>query len=310
MTKNRSESPHPAIVWLDELLGDIDSLRVVGKPRPYRSQRNGVPLPKESNLSGVVRRVRVLIGEFEAEHFFARTLGYDCVDNNGPSDTSPENELDKRVGKRDLWAASDNDYDLDDLCDLVEVFHDLAARPTRDYYHSFSGCGTHPLAYNVASGQALYRWRINNLLDLTTIDLRLAIDGEDIGRMVSVASPGVDVLLDEVLATANSHADGQEVRHAIATFRDRQATRESRRAAIVALARVLEGYRPMMKKRLVTKDEDALFEIANRFDLRHNNAAQYRDFPDEYHDWIFYWYLATVDLCRRLSQSTGPQPKS
>ncbi len=301
MTKSRSDRDHPAIAWLEELLGDVDSLRMVAKPRPYRSQRAGEPTPKESDLPAIVRRVRALLREFEAENFFARTLGYDCVDSNGSSDTSPEEELDKRLGKRGLWAAKDNEYSLDDLCDLIEVFHDLAARPTRDYYHSFSDCGYHPRAFNVTSGQALYRWRVNSLLDLTTFDLRLATAGEDIGRMVAVPSLGVGDLIEDVLAVDASSADGDEVRHAIATFRDRQSTRESRRAAVVALARVLEAYRPMMKKRLVSKDEDALFEIANRFDLRHNNASQYRDFPDEYLDWIFYWYLATAELCRRLS---------
>ncbi|HET8930992.1 MAG TPA: hypothetical protein VFN21_10070 [Acidimicrobiales bacterium] len=45
-----------------------------------------------------------------------------------------------------------------------------------------------------------------------------------------------------------------------------------------------------------SNDEGALFQIANRFDLRHKDGKQLDDYGDEYLDWIFYWYLATVNL--------------
>ena len=43
-------------------------------------------------------------------------------------------------------------------------------------------------------------------------------------------------------------------------------------------------------------DEGALFQIANRFAIRHQNADQQSNYADAYLDWIFWWYLATVDL--------------
>ena len=55
-----------------------------------------------------------------------------------------------------------------------------------------------------------------------------------------------------------------------------------------------------MKDRLLAKDEQALFEIANQYDVHHRKADQRGDYAPEYLEWIFYWYLATVQLTDRL----------
>ena len=56
----------------------------------------------------------------------------------------------------------------------------------------------------------------------------------------------------------------------------------------------------MIKKELLSKDEGALFQIANQFDIRHRGADQQRDYEEAYLDWIFWWYLGTVELTDRL----------
>jgi hypothetical protein len=176
--------------------------------------------------------------------------------------------------------------------------HDLAARPTSGYYHGYSNCGWHPVRFSRRSGQRLYRWRMNILLDTTTLGLRLAESGEDIGRVVRITSADLAQLVDEVVAGADDSAD--TVAHAVALFRARTGTRQSRRSAVVELAGVLERRRDLLKQQLPAKDEAALFEIANKFDLRHRGDAQRADYGDELLDWIFYWYLATVQLTDRI----------
>lgn len=49
-------------------------------------------------------------------------------------------------------------------------------------------------------------------------------------------------------------------------------------------------------------DEGALFEIANRFDLRPRRADQdqHGECDEAFLDWIFWWYLSTVELTNRL----------
>lgn len=90
-----------------------------------------------------------------------------------------------------------------------------------------------------------------------------------------------------------------DVRHAIALYRSRDASPESKRSAIFNLGRVLEERRALIKDQL-GKDEGALFEIANRFDLRHRRADQRGEYDEAFLDWIFWWYLGTVELTNEL----------
>ena len=232
-------------------------------------------------------------------HFFGEALGYDCVDGNGDDGSTPEDELDRRVGKPHLWQSDPTDWDEDDLCDFIEVFHDLATRPTDGWFHSFSGCGWHPSNFNRRSGQAIYRWRINETLETSVLDVRLAEAGEDAGRMVRVAPGELEQLVEAVLLDTSLAHD--EMAHAVALFRARSSTRADRRSAVVTLARLLEDRRSLLKQELLSKDEGALFLIANQFDLRHKRADQQDDYAEEYLEWIFYWYLATVRLAESLT---------
>jgi hypothetical protein len=63
---------------------------------------------------------------------------------------------------------------------------------------------------------------------------------------------------------------------------------------------VLEDRRSLIKAELVSKDSGALFDIANNFDLRHRRADQRTDYDPAFLDWIFWWYLATIELTDQL----------
>lgn len=91
-----------------------------------------------------------------------------------------------------------------------------------------------------------------------------------------------------------------EVAHAIALFRARSAGASERRSATVVLAGVLEQRRRLLKEELLRKDESALFQIANGFALRHRRDDQRSDYDPIFLDWIFWWYLATIDLTNQL----------
>lgn len=97
------------------------------------------------------------------------------------------------------------------------------------------------------------------------------------------------------------------------SFRRRGATRHDKRSAVVLLAGVLETHRSLLDEELLSKDEGALFGIANKFAIRHQRADQRPDYDDAYLDWIFWWYLATVALVKELlgrqpAASEGVQP--
>lgn len=265
--------------WLSDLAGVSVSLAREREPRPYFSQRDSGPAAGiEFSLASVVRRALVEVRDLQEAHFFAEVLGFDCVDGIGESDSSPEDELDRRVGKPHLWSAEPQSWSEPDLCDFLEVFHDLAARPTKRWFHQFAGCGWHPVKFSQGSGQALYRWRINRVLDQSPIGLRLADSGEDVGRMTRAAPGELGALIDD-MSRADAPAQSQ-VDHAIALFRQRDGTRETKRSAVVALAGILEERRSLLADELLTKDEGALFQIANKFGIRHQRADQRDDYDD------------------------------
>jgi hypothetical protein len=138
------------------------------------------------------------------------------------------------------------------------------------------------------------------VLDASTLGLRLAVEGEDIGRIVRVLSGGLHELVME-LADVSATRD-LTVPRAIALVRRHRATREARRATVRELADVLDAHRSLLKEDQLTKDEGALFQIANQFGIRHRTADQHTNYPDEYLDWGFHWYFATVGLTRRIVQ--------
>lgn len=289
----------PALLWLTELAAVADRLARIEQARPYYSQRGlGAEQRPDSSWPSIVHRVRGLVREFHAEHYFAEVVGFDCVDRHGDSESSPEQELERRVGKAHLWSTEVDEWAESDVCDFIEVFHDLAARPTKGWLHDFCGCGWHPTGFSRKSGQALYRWRINQLLDTTTFELRLADTGEDVGRMVRAVPGELKRLIDDVLDDPSPSRN--ETAHAIALFRARSGTTQERRSAIVALAGLLEERRALLKQELLSKDEAALFDLANNYHIRHKRADQRTDYRPDFLEWIFYWYLATVQLTDRL----------
>lgn len=290
-----------SLAWLENLRLQVPTLRSESSPRTYWSQKQGsVAADPVIDLQTTVTRCRGAISDLERQNWFARTLGYQCVDDFSDPETTLPDVLARRVGKGQLATLPDEEWTEDDLCDFIEVMHDIAARPTREHLHQWNECGWHPDDYDRASGQTLYRWRLNSVLEASVLGLRLADEGEDVGRMVRVLPGGLDDLVVELaeLAVTNDPS----VPHAIGMFRRHGASREDRRSAVRELADVLEADRELLNAKLFSKDEDALFYIANKFDIRHRGSKQHNDYPDEYLDWIFYWYLATIDLVRRLSQ--------
>ena len=285
-----------AIVWLTGLANVAGDLPREGRPRAYWSQRAAGPAaPAEPlTLAATAERIKKLAQHLEDERYFARTLGFDCVDDRDGEHSSISDQLSERVGKPDLWELPTVEWTVDDLCDVVEVLHDLVARPTEEQYHDFGGCGWHPVRSSIPSGRRVLSYFVNEILDASVLNLRLAETGEDAGCVVRTGPDEMRTLVDEVIEV--HHEPRDEVTHAIAMFRERGASRNDQRLAIVALARVLEERRPLIKSKLQSKDEGTLFNPANNSALRHNDGKQAVAYGDEFLSWIFYYYLATIQL--------------
>jgi hypothetical protein len=236
------------------------------------------------------------VSELQDAGYLDRVAPRDCVDNRAPAPWNALNaETTDRLGVRDLWPLRPSDWTDDLFYSLVEVLHDLVARPRNRWWHDYSQCGWHYSDFALAPARALYRWKVDRLLSRHGVELRLADGGEDVGRLIRSAGSELDQLV--VLARATPTVEDQDaVDHAAALFRGRSATRDDKRSAVVALARILEDRRSRIQSHLVSKDAGALFQIANQFDLRHRNPQQLNEYDEAFLDWIFWWYLATIRL--------------
>ena len=103
--------------------------------------------------------------------------------------------------------------------------------------------GPHFHDFDTDAGRRIYRGLVNRVLAEHNVNLRLAEDGENLGRLVQI----VDDVRDELVARALSAPPtlgGDRVRHAVELFRARAATDEDKRSAVVVLAGVLEERLP------------------------------------------------------------------
>lgn len=303
-TKEPDSEQLDAKSWLSELRRHVEVLPLRQARRPYWSERhNQQPGPDTLTLSGVARRFGELVLELTRLGYLAWAFGEFCVDGDwdGELGAEPAGEVHRLLGRGALWPVAElcADYTLDDLCDVVEFLADYVRRPMTSRPHNYGGCGLHFDAFDPVQGLRVYRWRVNELL--TQSDLGLALD-ED-GRLENTAPEAIETLVTDMRArTASIHAaDTDEISHALGRFRHRGASALDRRHAVIALAGVLERRRGIVKKELLRKDEGALFQLANEFAIRHQNANQHGDYDEQlYLEWIFYWYLATINLTDRI----------
>ncbi len=285
------------------------TVEAVGRFRPEREVKPYWPERQRGSLAppDVYRRFVQLVDDMRVMGYLDQELPWGCVDGGPEIDPSPV--LEQRLGIPDLWPLDESRraWGDDTFYGLIEVIHDLVSRPRHRSYHSYSDCGWHWSEFARGPGQALYRWRVNRLLEHSDAGLRLADDGEDVGRLVA-STDAARAGLATNMAGRTDLSTGDRIRHALALFRARTASEHDKRSAIVTLAGVLEERRNVLKVRLRRKDEGALFQIANQFALRHQGTGQQADYDPVFLDWVFWWYLATIELSDRLIERTDATP--
>ena len=285
---------------LTELAGMAHHLRRSSAPRPYWPQRQGrQALASYLDASAVRGAFAGLVAELERRGYLEQVFPRPCVDGRDEPEPDPAVELEKRLGIADLWPLTPDRWDDSTFYGLIEVYHDLVSRPRERHYHNYSGCGWHYSHFSATAGRAVYRWRVNEVLQAGGIGYRLADSGEDQGRLVATFDDGRAALLAEAISHALPDT-ASRVHHAIALFRKREATVEDKRSALVTLAGILEERRQLIRADLGSADEGALFHIANKFAIRHRNKDEQGNYDPAFLDWIFWWYLGTVELTDRI----------
>ncbi|MFI5843914.1 hypothetical protein ACIA8K_29870 [Catenuloplanes sp. NPDC051500] len=287
---------------LRNLLDNADKLREDGPPRrPYwRERKHGQrPGPTPGKASAISEFIH-LVDELDNAGYFEQRFGKDCIDS--PREKSAEILFQRELGIKEGWPLEQGklEVDLDIFLDIVEILHDQATLPTTRWLHTYGECGWHHKTFEAEPGRIIYRWRVNKILTRGGFGLQLAEEGDDTGRLVGIT----DTARAELVQAVTNRTDGgpaDQVRHALTLFRQRGADRNQKRSAVVALALVLEERRHnVLIEALDKSDRGALFDLANNFHLRHQDAKQKRDYDDFYLDWIFWTYLATIELTNRI----------
>lgn len=290
--------------FVRELLSADRQLPLEQDRRPYYAVRHHQPSgePVEQSADRPLRARRewaALVNRMLDIGYFDRAAPRSCVDGTRP----PQHEVldgltGDLLGLTGLWPLSPGAWTDNTFYSLIEVVHDLVARPRDRVWHDHADCGWHYSEFAVSPGQMLYRWRANRLLARFDAGLEIASDGADTGRLVHTDAHDRHELVRRSLTHPSVARD--DVAHAVALWRSRTATNHDKRSAIFTLGRILEDRKSLLQRNLFSKDETALFEVANRYDLRHRNASQRSDYDPIFLDWVFWWYLATVELTDRL----------
>ncbi|MFV9460301.1 hypothetical protein ACNJ7E_43675 [Rhodococcus sp. NM-2] len=296
----------PRQKFLKDLMADSDLLHENPPPkRPYWRDRQGYssdPANARWSIDMVAREFAVLVHELDLACYLDRRFGINCEEESRGNQAATV--IERELGLTDVWPlnprALADDPDL--FYTLVEFLHDCVARPRKPvFFHGWNDCGWHREEFDIETGRAVYRWRVNKLFDRSDIGLRMADEGEDVGRLVTVTDDARAELVEAVVHRGDNEPTTDQVRHALALFRDRSADRNQKRSAVAALALVLEERRHDVLTDVMTKtDRGALFEIANGFHIRHQRADQKRDYPDYYLDWVFWLYLSSIELTNRV----------
>ncbi len=278
--------------------------------RTYYSSRAGSRVGVSYDFTTVVRLFRATFEELERAGYFDQALGSSCRSPGDPHGTFGRDvdiEFLRRTSKENLWPLYGNieHFDEEDLFDVIEVLHDAVTEPdvsTRGYCDD-AFCSGHYSAFDGPAGQRRLRQELNPVLERYSTGYQLTEDGE----IAKLADSGLQPLEDAPLP-ASVDPDGVQARVEEATrrFRHYHASEADRHAAIRSLADVLEFLRPRAKQVLTKEDEADLFNLANNFGIRHNNAKQKTDYDkDIWYRWVFYYYLATIHATVRLLEKAG-----
>lgn len=195
-------------------------------------------------------------------------------------------------------APSNVEDDPDVFLDLLELLHaECVSLPKSRTRMKFGSDYRFNAPFSKAEGQRVFREKINPVLAMAQPPYEL----EASGTIRQLPPEDLSGLVDEPLPEDEEAAVVDPVRAAIEQFFRRGAAVHDRLAAVKMLADSLERLRPEVKAELLSKDEAALFNVANNFGIRHNNREQRLDYNRElWLEWMFYVYLATIRAMLRL----------
>jgi hypothetical protein len=185
--------------------------------------------------------------------------------------------------------------------ETIEFLYDHVSKPgewgpmitdTGYSYYGYDG-------YDSEAGRVDFREKANAFLADYPPGYELTEDGE----IVELGTHGLQNILSAEIVPYDEVNVDSKVRDAVGKWRNRHSSVQDKREAIRELADVFEWLKKTrgLSSVLDSKDESAIFDIANNFGIRHHNPKQKTNYDRAiWFSWIFHFYLATYHAAIRL----------
>lgn len=277
--------------------------------RDYYSVRNK-KIQREINLDLEYLK-QVILGiysDLSYNYYFQEAFGHNCLGTGfspGLTGTSTESYFLLKLNKNNIWPIESNigNYTEDDLFDVIEILHDLVSEPvggciSRNTISDGHICEKIYTKFDRTKGQEKFKNRINSVLCHYKTGFELSNSGEVI---IKVKDGLRDLIQTEIPEYDPENIDSKRER-AINKFLNSRLSVHERKDAVKDLADILEYLRKSGGTKLPKKDDSELRNIANNFGIRHHDPHQKTDYDPFWLDWIFYIYLASVNLSIQIRE--------
>ena len=243
--------------------------------RKYYSYRTGKR--KDIDFETLKDIINVIFLDYKCRDYFTKHIYGEFEGTSRIRDVKSHFII--KLRKLNLWPieSSINSYAEEDLFDVIELLYDLISKPMKysigvnrpDFYipPKIVKCSDE-------HGKREFQKDINDILRDYQGGYELSNDGE----ILSIADLGFEDLVNEELPVHDPENIDDKIKVAVSKFRRHDSSIDDKKDAIRDLAAVLEFLKPNIKDLKISKDTDALFDIANNFSIRHHNRAQHADY--------------------------------
>lgn len=179
-------------------------------------------------------------------------------------------------------------YTEEELFTIIEVLYDKIG------YYDFD-----ERKFKIEDAKESFLEEINNILKLYSDGYILE---ENNGYIMKMPNQAIVELLKEDVTVINDTTIIEQLKNALKRYYRFNSTLEDKKSAIFTLATILEPLREELKTLFGTKidinknvHDSMLFEILNRFNIRHDNDKQFKQYNKEiWYDWMVQYYTSVI----------------
>jgi hypothetical protein len=255
--------------------------------------------PKSLNLEELQLKLQVLYLFFRDKDYFKQKA--EITKDNLPEAINYEAVLELGFQPFPITRWPPEYTTEDHIFDTLEFLYDRVSKPgewvnmtsdTSWNYYDYD-------SYNDSIGQEEFRKRANSFL----ADYKTGFELTKEGIILAIGTDGLQQIFNAEIIPYDEENVDNKVRNAIAKWRNRHLSLSEKKEAIRELADVFEWLKKTRELGtvLASKDESALFDLANSFAIRHHNPNQKNNYDQSiWYAWMFHFYLATYHAAIRL----------